>query len=136
MTQTVEAEFAPARLAVLLKHFAEIGDDRESWRVAYPLNEVLLLVTCGTIASCDDFEMIVTWGEHNLDFLRRFSDFHHGVPCARWLRDLMNRIDPSLFARCFEAFVSDKWPNKHAFIAIDGKTAGGDYQFFCVWVGD
>lgn len=35
MTQTVEAEFAPARLAVLLKHFAEIGDDRESWRVAY-----------------------------------------------------------------------------------------------------
>jgi hypothetical protein len=94
MTQTDEFEFAPARLAVLLQHFAEIDDDREAWRVANPLKEVLLRVTCATIASCDDFEMIVTWGEHNLDFLRRFSAFHHGVPCARWLRDLLNRINP------------------------------------------
>ena len=123
MTMTSERVFAPARLALLLQHFAEISDDRESWRVAYPLKEVLLLVTCATIASCDDFEAIVSWGEHHLAFLRRFSDFHHGVPCARWLRDLMNRIDPGLFARCFEAFVASMWPNKHDFIAIDGKTA-------------
>ena len=123
MTQTAEPVFAPARLALLLQHFAQISDDRENWRVAYPLKEVLLLVTCATIASCDDFEDIVSWGEHHLDFLRRFSDFHHGVPCARWLRDLMNRIDPVLFARCFEAFVASMWPHKHDFIAIDGKTA-------------
>jgi predicted transposase YbfD/YdcC len=123
MTQTAEPVFAPARLALLLQHFAQISDDRENWRVAYPLKEVLLLVTCATIASCDDFEDIVSWGEHHLDFLRRFSDFHHGVPCARWLRDLMNRIDPVLFARCFEAFVASMWPHKHEAIAIDGKTA-------------
>ena len=123
MSFTPEPEFAPARLAALLQHFSEINDDRENWRVAYPLKEVLLLVTCATIASCDDFEAIVSWGERHLLFLRRFSDFHHGVPCARWLRDLMNRIDPSLFARCFEAFVASMWPHKHDFIAIDGKTA-------------
>jgi predicted transposase YbfD/YdcC len=123
MPVTVEPEFAPARLAVLLRHFADIDDDRTSWRVAYPLKEVMLLVTCATIAGCDDFEMIVTWGEHNLDFLKEFSDFYHGVPCARWLRDLMNRIDPVLFARCFEAFVASMWPDRHDFIAIDGKTA-------------
>jgi hypothetical protein len=34
-------------------------DDREPRRVAYPLAEVLLLLTCATIASCDDFEDIV-----------------------------------------------------------------------------
>ena len=123
MRQTAEPVFEPARLAVLLRHFAEIDDDRENWRVAYPLKEVLLLVTCATIASCDDFEAIVMWGTRHLDFLRRFSDFHHGVPCARWLRDLMNRIDPILFARCFEAFVASMWPDRHDFIAIDGKTA-------------
>jgi predicted transposase YbfD/YdcC len=118
-----DPEFAPARLAALLQHFAEINDERENWRVAYPLKEVLLLVTCATVASCDDFEEIVSWGEHHLAFLRRFSDFYHGVPCARWLRDLMNRIDPTLFARCFEAFVASMWPGRHEFIAIDGKTA-------------
>lgn len=39
----------------------------------YPLKEVLLLVTCGT---CDDFDDIVAWGKHHLDFLRRFSAYH------------------------------------------------------------
>jgi len=123
MPLTSDPEFAPARLAALLQHFAEINDERENWRVAYPLKEVLLLVTCATIASCDDFEAIVSWGERHLSFLRRFSEFYHGVPCARWLRDLMNRIDPTLFARCFEAFVASMWPDRHEFIAIDGKTA-------------
>ena len=47
MTMTSEPVFAPARLALLLQHFAEINDDRESWRVAYPLKEVLLFVTSG-----------------------------------------------------------------------------------------
>ena len=41
----------------------------------YPLHEVLLLVTCATIASCDDFDDIVAWGKHHLAFLRRFSPF-------------------------------------------------------------
>ena len=35
----------------------------------------------------------------------------------------MNRIDPSLFARCFESFVAAMWPQRHDVIAIDGKTA-------------
>ncbi len=85
--------------------------------------EVLLLVTCATIASCDDFEDIVEWGEHHLDFLRQFSDFHHGVPCARWLRDLVNRVDPALFAGCFKNWIAALWPDRHDLIAIDGKTS-------------
>lgn len=116
-------DFPRDRLALLLKQFAELNDDRESWRVAYPIGEVLFLVTCATIAACDDFDEIVAWGEHHLEFLRRFSEFHYGVPCARWLRDLMNRIDPMLFARCFEAWIASVWPGQHDFIAIDGKTA-------------
>lgn len=121
---TIIDEASPrARLGLLLKRFSELKDDREAWRVLYPIKEVLLLVVCATIASCDDFDDIVAWGEHHLGFLRRFSDFHHGVPCARWLRDLVNRIDPALFRCCFEGWVAVLWPDRHAFIAIDGKTA-------------
>jgi hypothetical protein len=47
-----------SRLRVLLDHFAIIEDPREPWRVAHPLAEVLLLVICGTIADCDDYEGI------------------------------------------------------------------------------
>src|SRR5215471_11672929 len=70
MNEPMEVAFAPDRLAVLLEHFAELNDEREAWRVAYPLKEVLLLVTCATIAACDDFDDIVAWGEHHLDFPR------------------------------------------------------------------
>jgi predicted transposase YbfD/YdcC len=111
------------RLAVLLDHFSRLSDERESWRVMYPLAEVLLLLTCATICSCDDFDEIVAWGRSHLAFLRRFSDFHFGIPTERWLRDLVNRIDPILFGRCFESWIAALWPGRHDLIAIDGKTS-------------
>jgi predicted transposase YbfD/YdcC len=123
-THTIlDAAVPRARVAVLLRHFAELGDDREPWRVVYPLKEVLLLLTCATIASCDDFDDICAWGRHHLAFLRGFSQFHHGIPCERWMRKLVNRVDPILFGRCFTSWVAALWPDRHDLIAIDGKTA-------------
>lgn len=119
----MDEEIIRPRLALLLQHFAEIGDDRERWRVAYPIEEVLFLITCATICSCDDFEDIVDWGETHIEFLRQFSPFHFGIPCARWLRDLLNRIDPASFAKGFEDWIAALWSGRPDVIAIDGKTA-------------
>src|SRR6266446_4409065 len=123
MDTIIEDESPRARLALLLKNFSELDDDREAWRILYPIKEVLLLVTCATIASCDDFDDIVAWGEHHLDFLRRFCEFHHGVPSERWVRILVNRIDPALFRRCFQNWVAALWPGRPQPNPIDGKTA-------------
>jgi len=111
------------RLRLLLDHLARIKDTRQSWKVAYPLREVLFLVVCGTIASGDDYDDIVDWGEAHLPFLRRFSEFYFGIPCADWLRTVMNRIDPDLFAACFSSWVAECWPDKPDLVAIDGKTS-------------
>ena len=56
-------------------------------------------------------------------FLRQFSEFHFGIPGERWLRSLINRLDPVLFGRCFTSWVAELWPGRHELIAIDGKTA-------------
>jgi predicted transposase YbfD/YdcC len=111
-----------SRLTLLLDRFGAMKDTRQPWRVAYPLREVLLLAVCGTLADCDDYENIVAWGEAHLDFLRRFSPFHHGVPCADWLAALMNRIDGALFSACFSAWVEEAWPERPDLVAIDGKS--------------
>lgn len=111
------------RLRSLLDHFAVIEDPREPWRVAHPLPEVLLLVVCASIASCDDFDDIAAWGDTHLNFLRRFLPYHHGVPGARWLNILLNRIDPDLFSDCFMAWARDLRPDAPDLIAIDGKTS-------------
>jgi predicted transposase YbfD/YdcC len=112
-----------SRLRALLDHFSVIEDPREAWRVAHPLPEVLLLVVCGTIADCDDYEGIAAWGKAHLKFLQRFLPYHHGVPGARWLTLLMNRIDPALFSAAFTAWVRETWPDQGGLIAIDGKTS-------------
>lgn len=116
------------RLRLLLDHFAQIEDDREPWRVAHPLPEILLLVVCGTIAAGDDFEDIADWGADNLAFLRRFLPYHHGVPGARWLRMLMNRIDPGLFCDCFHSWATALRPDAPELVAIDGKTSRGSHD--------
>jgi len=120
----VAVDFADKpRLRALLDHFAIIEDPREPWRVAHPLPEVLLLVICGSIADCDDYEGIAEWGEAHLAFLRRFLPYHHGVPGARWLTILMNRISPALFSAAFTAWVRATWPDRLDLVAIDGKTS-------------
>jgi predicted transposase YbfD/YdcC len=123
MTLAVLASSDKPRLRALLDHFAIIEDPREPWRVAHPLPEVLLLVVCGTIADCDDYEGIAEWSEAHLPFLRRFLPYHHGVPGARWLTILMNRIDPALFSAAFMAWVRETWPERLDLVAIDGKTS-------------
>ena len=75
----MEALSPKPRLRVLLDHLARIKDSRQSWKVAYPLREVLFLVVCGTIASGDDYDDIADWGEAHLSFLRGFSEFYYGM---------------------------------------------------------
>ena len=110
-------------LKSLLDHLALIPDPRESWRVALPPCEVLLLVVCGTMADCDDYESIAAWGEAHLGFLRRYLPYHNGVPTGRWLTLLMNRINPALFSAAFSAWVRKTWPDRPELVAIDGKTS-------------
>ena len=116
------------RLRLLLDRFALIEDEREPWRVAHPLPEVLLLVVCGTIAAGDDFEDIADWGEDNLAFLRRFLPYHHRVPGARSLRILLNSHDPGLFADCFSSWAAAMRPDAPDLVAIDGKTSRGSHD--------
>lgn len=50
---------AAPRAKSLLEHFSAIKDSRQPCKVMYPLKEVLLLVVCGTMAACDDYDDIV-----------------------------------------------------------------------------
>jgi hypothetical protein len=107
---------------LLLQHFSKLDDEREPWRMMYPLSEVLLLLTCATIASCDDFDDIAAWATTISGFLQKVADFHHGLPCERWLRCLVNRSIRS----CSRAASRTGWEARGPAgrpDAIDGKTA-------------
>src|SRR5215210_4782177 len=85
----------------LIDPFAVLADPRQSWKVVYPLPEVLLLVLCGTLAGAEDFVEIRRWGMVNQGFLQRFLPFAEGIPSHDTLNDLVNALDGDLFAACF-----------------------------------
>jgi predicted transposase YbfD/YdcC len=114
--------FVKDRLRLLLDHFGLVGDPREACKVKYPLREVLFLVTCASIAGCDDYDEIAAWGGHHVDFLRGYSEYFFGVPKEDWLRVVLNRIDPALFEACFMAWAKTLRADAPDLIALDGKT--------------
>ena len=118
----MEPVFVKNRLALLLGHFGQVPDPREPAKVRYPLGEVLFLVTCASVAGCDDYDEIAQWGELNLPFLRGYSEYFFGVPGEDWLRALLNRIDPALFEACFMSWALSLRPDAADLIALDGKS--------------
>lgn len=113
----------------LIDHFAALEDPRQSWKVLFPLPEVLLVVLCGTLAGAEDFVEIKRWGQMHQEFLRRLLPYKAGVPSHDTLNDVMNAIDGALFAQCFTTWVEglrEPVPASCAvpeIVAIDGKTS-------------
>jgi len=110
------------RLRLLLDHFGAVGDPREACKIKYPLREVLFLVTCASIAGCDDYDEIADWGEHHLGFLKHYAEHHFGTPQEDWLRVVLNRIDPALFEACFMTWAKTLRADAPDLIALDGRT--------------
>lgn len=107
----------------LLDHFSALEDPRQTWRVLYPLPEILLLVLCATLSGMEDFTEIVLWGRQRLGFLRRFLPYERGIPSHDTLGDVAGALDPELFKACFGAWVEGLRDQEPEVIAIDGKTS-------------
>lgn len=76
----------------LIDHFAALDDPRQSWKVLFPLPEILLLVLCGTLAGAENFVEIR--GQMHQAFLRRLLPYKAGTPTIR--REIRRRagIEP------------------------------------------
>lgn len=106
-----------------LEHFSALDDPRQSWKVVYPLGEILLIVLCGSLAGAEDFAEMERWAKRKLDFLRRLSPFAHGVPSHDTLNDVMNALPAPLFAECFTGWAAELTEHDPDIVAIDGKTS-------------
>ena len=49
----------------------ELNDHRQSHKLLYPLDEILLLTLCTVISGCETFVDIVEYGKTKLSFLRK-----------------------------------------------------------------
>lgn len=107
----------------LLDTFSALDDPRQSWKVVYPLREILLVVLCATMAGADDFVEIERWACNKIDFLRRLLPFDRGIPSHDTLNDVINALPSDDFARCFSTWVDFMREQEPDIVAIDGKTS-------------
>jgi len=107
----------------ILDHFSALEDPRQSWKVLYPLPEILLVVLCGVMAGADDFVEIERWGRRKLEYLRRLLPFKDGICSHDTLNDVMNALPGELFGECFTNWVSALRDQDPEIVAIDGKTS-------------
>lgn len=107
----------------LLDHFSALSDPRQAGKVLYPLQEILLVILCGTMAGGEDFVEIERWGRRKLDCLRRLLPFARGVPSHDTLNDVMNALPAALFSACFAGWVTALRADATDIVAIDGKTS-------------
>jgi predicted transposase YbfD/YdcC len=111
-----------------LEHFEELDDPRQRGKVLYPLDEILLLVLLGVLASCESWVEIARFGDKKLDVLRRFRAFQDGTPSHDQLGDIFRVLDAEQFQLCFIAWAGALTGLGADIIAIDGKTLRRSYQ--------
>ena len=65
---------------IFLSHFEDLPDYRQKGKVAYPLDEVLLVMLAAALAGAETVADIARFGRAKLQFLRRFRAFAKGTP--------------------------------------------------------
>ena len=72
-----------------------IPDFRVQGRCDHLLSDVLLLVLCGVLADCNDYEEIADYGRDNEDFLRAELGLAlpNGIPSSHTLWRVMRYLD-------------------------------------------
>lgn len=106
-----------------LAHFSRLTDPRQSLKVLYPLDEVLLLTLCAVLCGADGWVSVALFGRQKLAFLRRFLPFANGTPSHDQLGLIFGALDAAAFQNCFIAWTQSLAQTISGVVAIDGKTA-------------
>ena len=80
---------------VFLSHFEGLPDYRQKGKVAYPLDEVLLVMLAAALAGAETVADISRFGRVKLAFLRRFRPFANGTPSHDQLGIILAKLDPA-----------------------------------------
>lgn len=119
----------PATKTTLLeKHFSKLKDPRCTYRgnLQHLLSDIMLLTISAILCGADNWELVQTFGESQLEWLKRYGSFANGVPSSDTIGRVFAALDPKSFNSCFINWIeSIRKKSTEEVIAIDGKSIRG-----------
>jgi predicted transposase YbfD/YdcC len=116
-------------LSTIEEHFAAITDERQQFKVKYPLLDILLITLVGVICGADGWEAIEEVGKNKLKLLKKYGYFHYGIPVHDTIARIISAIEPSQFQQCFINWMKEaEISTQGEVIAVDGKTVRRSYD--------
>lgn len=109
-------------------HFSELEDPRRTNRgnFRHLLSDILLLTVSAMLCGINDWPSVITFGESQLDWLRKHGTFQKGLPSQDTLERVFAALKPASFNDCFINWMESVRKNiPGEVIAIDGKTMRG-----------
>lgn len=114
------------------EHFSILSDTRQARKSTYNFFEVMFQVVTAMLCGMKTWDEIEGFGEENLTWFRKFSDYSSGVPSHDTLARIVGLIDPDEFSLCFVRWCNDIRREKSLVthhVAIDGKSLKGTYDY-------
>jgi len=108
--------------------FSGIEDPRIDRTKKHPLDSILYIVLCGTMAGIESWIGYSDYAEAHLDILQELIDLPYGAPSHDTIARVIESLDVSEFQACFESFVNSFVTRTKGVIAIDGKTLRGSFD--------
>ena len=116
-------------LSTIEEHFSTLTDERQQYKVRYPLLDILLITLVGVICGADGWEAIEEVGKNKLKLLKKYGYFHYGIPVHDTIARIISAIEPDQFQNCFINWMKGAEINTQGeIIAVDGKTVRRSYD--------
>lgn len=114
-----------ASLGKLRALFATLPDIRQGSKVAYALDEVLMMALCAMLSDCGDFTEMEVFAETQEHWLRTFLPLPNGTPSHDVFRNVFMALTPQALLAILTAWGAEL-SGQH--VAIDGKALRGTWD--------
>lgn len=106
--------------------FEEVEDFRVQGRCLHRLTDILMVVLCGLIADCEDFEEIEDFAHDRQAFLSTFLALPNGIPSHDTMNRVLRHLNPVSLSGCLSKWgreIVAALSEKH--FCVDGKELRG-----------
>ena len=110
---------------VIFSLFDRLPDPRrQSANFKYPLNEIIVIALCATIANCETWEEIKDFANERKEWFQQYLELKNGLPSEDTIARVISMLDTAKFFECLQDWVTQlQLDLQGKGIHLDGKTA-------------